>query len=110
MYTLTFQDPSRWPDISVVQRKSETSSSSPAAPPKRKRTIAEIFEADRQRREAEAVQEAERVDMNAKYKPHVHNVKVSSSQMTIGKTHVCSIPVSEMLPTFPYAEEVYINL
>jgi hypothetical protein len=52
--------PSWWPDNSVVQRESKTSSSSPAAPPKRKRTIAEIFEADRKRREAEAVQEAER--------------------------------------------------
>jgi hypothetical protein len=57
--------PSWWPDTSVIQKKRENSSSRPSpapAPsaPKRKRTIAEIFEADRQRREAEALQEAER--------------------------------------------------
>jgi hypothetical protein len=54
--------PSWWPDISVIQNESKTSSSSPApaSASKRKRTIDEIFEADRQRRELEALQEAER--------------------------------------------------
>jgi hypothetical protein len=52
--------PSGWPNLSMVQNKNRTSSSSSAAPPKRKRIIGEIFEADRQRRELEAQQEAER--------------------------------------------------
>ncbi len=57
------QIPSWWPDISIVQEKSNISSSSSASPSsasKRNRTIEEIFEADRQRREVEAREEAER--------------------------------------------------
>jgi hypothetical protein len=52
--------PSWRPNLPMVQNKNRTSSSSSAAPPKRKRIIGEIFEADRQRRELEAQQEAER--------------------------------------------------
>jgi hypothetical protein len=55
--------PSWWPDISIVQKQSNISSSSSApssSASKRKKTIEEIFEADRQRREAEAREEAER--------------------------------------------------
>jgi len=52
--------PGWWPDLSIVQSKSKGSGLSTVAPPKRKQTIAEIFEADRQRRELEAQEEAER--------------------------------------------------
>ena len=60
--------PSWWPDISIVQKKSNISSSSSAPlslASKRKRTIEEIFEADKQRREAEAREEAERLKHEA---------------------------------------------
>jgi hypothetical protein len=60
--------PSWWPDISIVQKKSNISSSSSAplsSASKRKRTIEEIFEADRQRREEEAREEAERLKHEA---------------------------------------------
>lgn len=55
--------PGWWPDVSVVQNKSRTLSACTAPPSaaKKKRTIEEIFEVDRQRREAEALQEAERL-------------------------------------------------
>jgi hypothetical protein len=55
--------PSWWPDITIVQKKGNNSSSVLAllsTASKRKRTIEEIFEADRQRREEEAREEAER--------------------------------------------------
>ena len=52
--------PTWWPDLNAIQNKTKILRSSPAAPQKKKRTIAEIFEADRQRRELEAQQEAER--------------------------------------------------
>jgi hypothetical protein len=55
--------PSWWPDVSIVQNKRNISSSSSALPSsesKRKRTIEEIFEADIQRREVEALKEIER--------------------------------------------------
>ena len=60
--------PSWWPDISIVQKKSNISSSRSAplsSASKRKRTIEEIFEADKQRREAEAREEAERLQHEA---------------------------------------------
>jgi hypothetical protein len=60
--------PSWWPDISFVQNSSNISSSSSAplsSASKRKRTIEEIFEADRQRRDVEAREEAKRLKHEA---------------------------------------------
>jgi hypothetical protein len=52
---------------SCIQSKTSTPSQSapPSSAPKRKRTIAEIFEADKQRREREALQEAQRLKEEA---------------------------------------------